>query len=218
MEGGRQVDCDDRIPFFYRKILDICDMLDTGIVHQKIDAAEFFGCEFHHRLDLRRLGHVGIVIGGAHVKFLGDARLQFLDFLGITKSVEQNICALGCNFFCNSQANSRGGTGNECGLTFKDVSLHDVLYDRKIWGREMLVKILVLTGCKMWGEFLILIKSDGKMTQATMKSVQCISPAGLHKMVYKEWGDPGNPRVLVCVHGVTRVSDDFDNLARELSR
>lgn len=37
-------------------------------------------------------------------------------------------------------------------------------------------------------------------------------------MAYKEWGDPQNPKVLVCVHGVTRVSDDFDNLAQELCR
>jgi pimeloyl-ACP methyl ester carboxylesterase len=36
-------------------------------------------------------------------------------------------------------------------------------------------------------------------------------------MAYKEWGDPRNRNVLVCVHGVTRVSDDFDALARELS-
>jgi pimeloyl-ACP methyl ester carboxylesterase len=36
-------------------------------------------------------------------------------------------------------------------------------------------------------------------------------------MAYKEWGDPANPRVLVCVHGVTRVADDFDALARALS-
>lgn len=35
-------------------------------------------------------------------------------------------------------------------------------------------------------------------------------------MAYKEWGDPENPQVLVCVHGVTRVSDDFDNIAAEL--
>ncbi|RJG01225.1 alpha/beta fold hydrolase [Noviherbaspirillum sedimenti] len=54
------------------------------------------------------------------------------------------------------------------------------------------------------------------MTQPQIKSVQCISPAGLHKMVYKEWGDPANPKVLVCVHGVTRVSDDFDNIAAAL--
>jgi pimeloyl-ACP methyl ester carboxylesterase len=54
------------------------------------------------------------------------------------------------------------------------------------------------------------------MTQPVIKSVQCLSPAGLHKMAYKQWGDPANPKVLVCVHGVTRVSDDFDNMARAL--
>jgi pimeloyl-ACP methyl ester carboxylesterase len=52
------------------------------------------------------------------------------------------------------------------------------------------------------------------MTEARQLSVQCISPAGLHQMAYKEWGDPHNPKVLVCAHGVTRVGDDFDNLAR----
>ncbi len=54
-------------------------------------------------------------------------------------------------------------------------------------------------------------------TQAQIKMVQCLSPAGLHAMAYKEWGDPHNPRVLVCVHGVTRVSDDFDALAAAMS-
>lgn len=55
------------------------------------------------------------------------------------------------------------------------------------------------------------------MTQPQIKMVQCLSPAGLHSMAYKEWGDPKNPQVLVCVHGVTRVSDDFDALAATLS-
>ena len=54
------------------------------------------------------------------------------------------------------------------------------------------------------------------MTQHQIKTVQCLSPAGLHRMAYKEWGDPKNPKVLVCVHGVTRVSDDFDNMASAL--
>lgn len=36
-------------------------------------------------------------------------------------------------------------------------------------------------------------------------------------MAYKQWGDSNNPNVLVCVHGVARVSDDFDVLARALS-
>ncbi|MGZ3157515.1 MAG: alpha/beta fold hydrolase [Burkholderiaceae bacterium] len=55
------------------------------------------------------------------------------------------------------------------------------------------------------------------MTQPRIKSVQCLSPAGLHNMAYKEWGDSENPNVLLCVHGLTRVSDDFDALAQELS-
>ncbi len=47
--------------------------------------------------------------------------------------------------------------------------------------------------------------------------VQCLSPAGYHEMAYVEWGDPGNPDVVVCVHGLTRCSRDFDDLARALA-
>ncbi|MBC7489710.1 MAG: alpha/beta hydrolase [Glaciimonas sp.] len=54
------------------------------------------------------------------------------------------------------------------------------------------------------------------MTSALHKTVQCISPAGLHTMAYQHWGNPHNPNVLLCLHGVTRVSDDFDQLARAL--
>jgi len=54
------------------------------------------------------------------------------------------------------------------------------------------------------------------MPEAKIKSVQCFSMSGLHQMAYKEWGEEDNPNVLVCVHGVTRVSDDFDNLAQAL--
>ena len=60
------------------------------------------------------------------------------------------------------------------------------------------------------------LRSEARI-DARFKSVQCSSPAGLHRIAYKEWGDPDNPRVLVCVHGVTRVADDFDALALALS-
>jgi pimeloyl-ACP methyl ester carboxylesterase len=46
--------------------------------------------------------------------------------------------------------------------------------------------------------------------------VQCISSAGLHRMAYHEWGDPTNPRVLMCVHGLTRTGRDFDSVAQAL--
>lgn len=48
------------------------------------------------------------------------------------------------------------------------------------------------------------------------RSVQCASPKGLHRIAYREWGDPRNRNVLVCVHGLTRSSRDFDDLARAL--
>ncbi|MFT5644693.1 MAG: pimeloyl-ACP methyl ester carboxylesterase [Janthinobacterium sp.] len=55
------------------------------------------------------------------------------------------------------------------------------------------------------------------MIEAKLKSVQCMSPVGLHSMAYKEWGARDNPNVLVCVHGVTRVSGDFDALAQAMA-
>ena len=48
------------------------------------------------------------------------------------------------------------------------------------------------------------------------RSVQCASPRGLHRIAYLEWGDPRNRDVVVCVHGITRVARDFDELARAL--
>ena len=41
--------------------------------------------------------------------------------------------------------------------------------------------------------------------------------ANTHRMAYWRWGDPANPRVLLCVHGLSRQGRDFDVLARELS-
>ncbi|MBP9713964.1 MAG: alpha/beta hydrolase [Sterolibacterium sp.] len=48
------------------------------------------------------------------------------------------------------------------------------------------------------------------------RNVLCSSPVGLHHMAYIEWGDAENPRVLVCVHGLTRCARDFDFLAQSL--
>ena len=50
-----------------------------------------------------------------------------------------------------------------------------------------------------------------------LRDVKCMSPAGFHRMAYAEWGDPGNPRVLLCLHGLTRVGRDFDRLARAMA-
>ncbi|MBM3542083.1 MAG: alpha/beta hydrolase [Alphaproteobacteria bacterium] len=49
------------------------------------------------------------------------------------------------------------------------------------------------------------------------RRVLCLGLGGFHRMAYTEWGDPANPRVLLCVHGLTRNGRDFDALARALS-
>jgi pimeloyl-ACP methyl ester carboxylesterase len=49
-----------------------------------------------------------------------------------------------------------------------------------------------------------------------LNHVQCLDNRGLHRMAYWEWGDARNPRVVVCVHGLTRQGRDFDTLARAL--
>jgi pimeloyl-ACP methyl ester carboxylesterase len=48
-------------------------------------------------------------------------------------------------------------------------------------------------------------------------AVRCLDPHGFHWMRYTEWGDPHNPRVLICVHGLTRTGRDFDYVAERLS-
>lgn len=55
------------------------------------------------------------------------------------------------------------------------------------------------------------------MTEPRLDSVQCLGSRGLHRMAYWEWGDPANPRVVVCVHGLSRQGRDFDTLARDLA-
>ena len=49
------------------------------------------------------------------------------------------------------------------------------------------------------------------------RQVQCVSASGLHRLAYTEWGDPGERKVLVCVHGLTRCGRDFDTLARTMA-
>jgi pimeloyl-ACP methyl ester carboxylesterase len=55
------------------------------------------------------------------------------------------------------------------------------------------------------------------MTEPRLRQVQCLDSRGLHHMAYWEWGDSANPKLLVCVHGLTRQGRDFDTLARALS-
>jgi pimeloyl-ACP methyl ester carboxylesterase len=49
-----------------------------------------------------------------------------------------------------------------------------------------------------------------------IKFVQALSPAGLNKIAYAQWGDGNNPNVVICAHGLSRNGRDFDPLAQML--
>lgn len=46
--------------------------------------------------------------------------------------------------------------------------------------------------------------------------VRSIGRHGYHSIAYRDWGDPASP-VVMCVHGLSRNSHDFDPLARVLA-
>lgn len=48
-------------------------------------------------------------------------------------------------------------------------------------------------------------------------SFNSLSPHGFHRVAYREWGEPDNARIVVCVHGLTRNARDFDVLAATLA-
>lgn len=49
-----------------------------------------------------------------------------------------------------------------------------------------------------------------------LRHVACLDAQGLHRMAYWEWGEPSQPHVVVCAHGLTRQGRDFDALAADL--
>jgi pimeloyl-ACP methyl ester carboxylesterase len=50
----------------------------------------------------------------------------------------------------------------------------------------------------------------------TQQSFLSLGPDGFHRIAYTDWGEANNPHVVVCVHGLSRNSRDFDRLAATL--
>ncbi len=46
--------------------------------------------------------------------------------------------------------------------------------------------------------------------------IQCVDGDITHRMAYHAWGNPRNPKVLLCVHGLTRRGSDFKTLAEAM--
>lgn len=55
-------------------------------------------------------------------------------------------------------------------------------------------------------------------TAPRQRSLKSLTPHGFHRVVWHEWGAADNPRVVVCVHGLTRTGRDFDVLGEALAK
>lgn len=56
------------------------------------------------------------------------------------------------------------------------------------------------------------------MTTSELKKLTCANPSGQHHIAYQKWGRKTERTPVICVHGLTRNSHDFDVLASSLSR
>jgi pimeloyl-ACP methyl ester carboxylesterase len=50
----------------------------------------------------------------------------------------------------------------------------------------------------------------------TQQSFLSLGPDGFHRIAYTEWGDARNSHNVICVHGLSRNSRDFDRIAAAL--
>jgi pimeloyl-ACP methyl ester carboxylesterase len=57
-----------------------------------------------------------------------------------------------------------------------------------------------------------------RLAEPRSGSFLSLGPHGFHRTRYYEWGEADNPRVVICVHGLTRNGRDFDALAQALAR
>jgi len=55
------------------------------------------------------------------------------------------------------------------------------------------------------------------MSEPRLEHFASLGPHGFHRVAYVEWGPRDARHIVVCVHGLTRNSRDFDELARYLA-
>ncbi|MNP47238.1 hypothetical protein D3C76_1412820 [compost metagenome] len=87
-------------------------MLDTGVVDQDVDAAEFAVGQGEQRFNLGHVRQVGRMVNHLH-SMAGDfgyGRCR------VAKAVEHDIGASACQHLGDTQADAAGRAGNECSL------------------------------------------------------------------------------------------------------
>jgi hypothetical protein len=113
VEGGREIDGEDCVPLFHRKVLQRRHMLDPGIVHQDVEPAQRIERLLDHLPDRIRLRHVGARIGDLDIEFRGEFRLGVRDLLRLAKAVENNAGAGARERPGDAEPNAAGRTGDQ---------------------------------------------------------------------------------------------------------
>jgi pimeloyl-ACP methyl ester carboxylesterase len=55
------------------------------------------------------------------------------------------------------------------------------------------------------------------MSEPRLNHFLSLGPNGFHRIAYADWGDPAGQHIVMCVHGLSRNSRDFDELAAHLA-
>ena len=87
VESAAQVDGQHGVPFIDGEVFYFCNVLNAGVVHENVDAAELVGGKLHHGFDLSGLAHVGAVVSHLHTQ---GADRSFGAF-DVAKAVEHDI-------------------------------------------------------------------------------------------------------------------------------
>ncbi len=116
VKGAREIDGDDRVPFVDRKFLDRIDVLNAGVVHQDIDAAEFGPGLIDHLLDLVGIGNIGARIHHADIVLPLEIADDFVDLVGRAEAVEHDIGAGPGKPGGDTEPNTAGRAGDDGGF------------------------------------------------------------------------------------------------------
>ncbi len=119
VERGRQIDGDDHVPFLDRELLDRRHELDTGIVHQHVDAAQGALGGLDHVGDLGRLAHVGRRVDRLDGEILFDARPLGLDRGFLAEAVDHHIGAFPGERARDGEPDPGGRAGDDGGFSLQ---------------------------------------------------------------------------------------------------
>ncbi len=112
VEHRRQVDGEDGVPFLHRELIQRRHVLNAGVVHQNVHAAELAFGILHHVRYLARIAEIGAVIPrrGAQPR---DLRLRLLH---VAEAVEDHARAGGGQHGRYPEADAAGRAGHQRGF------------------------------------------------------------------------------------------------------